>query len=206
MNTIPVDWIVTGLALPPFVLGSALAAKGKKGFDFSRPRPAVGESGFVSHTEQTTVNTPPEIFYKWSSTTPLEKLATGAKNIPRVVSTEMIGGTWAEPGARRRVILDDGTSLAEEILDNEPLKRFRYQVWGYPGFRGYLIDYAIGEFRYEASADHVGIKWTYSFHRKFAIGVPLLSWFVNGDFAGFMRACLGTIKREAERYYTESVQ
>jgi hypothetical protein len=45
------------------------------------------------------------------------------------------------------VVLDDGHYTAEEILVDQP-DRFGYMVSGYTGYRGLMIDHAIGDFRY----------------------------------------------------------
>jgi hypothetical protein len=170
-------------------------------FDEARPDPA--EAGYVSHTESILIDAPVDQFRDWANRRELEDLGLEARNLPRVVRTEMITGTWDPDenrvGARRRVVLDDGHFTAEEILVDEP-DLFRYIVWGYTNYAGLMIDHAIGEFHYEEEGGKTALTWTYSFLPRSALARPGLSWFVSGTWAELMRNTLAAMRAGGERH------
>ena len=96
------------------------------------------------------------------------------------------------------MVLDDGHYTAEEILVDQP-DRFGYMVSGYTGYRGLMIDHAIGDFRYADEGGKTRLEWTYSFRPRFALVRPFLSNFVNGTWADLMRRTLTAMREGGER-------
>jgi hypothetical protein len=160
--------------------------------------PAAGQSGFARHTEEITVQVPIQRLDQWRRSRPLENTLRGTKRIAGVARTEMIRGTWDEVGARRHVILNDGSQTTEEVLEVTRPSLFRYEVWGFTNWARLLTDCAVGEFQYREMPGGTAVKWTYSFHQRSLLAAPLLSWVVQTDFAEFMRSALQTMKQQSE--------
>lgn len=166
-------------------------------------RPAVDGDGFVSHTEEITVHVPMEFLHEWrhESSGHLENTLRGTNKIAGVERTEMIRGTWPEPGARRRVVRKDGNQSLEEVLENTWPTSFRYEVWGFTDREPILTDYLVGEFQHSEVAGGTLVKWTYSFHRRSALTKPLLSMAVRSRVPEFMQTALQNLKHGAEEAY-----
>ena len=82
--------------------------------------------------EQTAIPLPPEEVYARLNGAPLEGLIPGTGRIPAVVGTAALNDIpFPHPGARRRVMLADGNTAAEEVIQNTPGSYFSYKVWGY---------------------------------------------------------------------------
>jgi hypothetical protein len=186
--SIPVAGCVTGPAAP-------LAA------DSARPR--VDQDGFVRNTESITVHVPMEFLHHWSSASSgrLENTLRGTNKIAGVAHTEMIRGTWPQPGARRRVLRKDGNQSLEEVLENTWPTSFRYEVWGFTDKERILTDYLVGKFQNSEAPDGTLVNWTYSFHRRSMLATPLLSMMVRGRVPEFMRTALANMKEQAEEAY-----
>ena len=77
---------------------------------------------------------------------------------------------FGTPGARRLVCLSDGSTLEEQVLEqerNQTSSRFRYIVWNYTTQQARPIEYGIGEFHHtEMPGGRTHIVWTYSFKLK----------------------------------------
>ena len=171
--------------------------------DARSPRPPLDQDGFVSHTEEITVHVPMEFLHEWrhGSSGHLENTLRGTNKIAGVARTEMINGTWPEPGARRRVIRRDGNQSLEEVLQNTWPTSFRYEVWGFTDRERILADYLVGEFQHGNAPDGTLVKWTYSFHRRWALATPLLSMVVRDRVPEFMQTALLNMKEQAEVAY-----
>ena len=167
---------------------------------YSDAKPEAGTDGFVMHRESILIDVPLERYVEWSARVPLESILPGSDDIPRVIGTEPVNGEWGQVGARRRVVLEDGHYVAEEILANDTPRRFRYQVWGYTNVARLMIAYAIGEFILIEEDGKTRVAWTYSFQPTTGIARPLLTRFVGGAWADYMRAVLLTMRTAAERH------
>lgn len=163
-----------------------------------RPEPIA--DGHITHRESILIDVPVGRYMEWVTGTSLEDVLQGSDDVPSVVRTEPVMGTWGEVGARRRVVLDDGHYVTEEILENDQPRIFRYEVWGYTNAGRLMIEYAVGEFKVDDEDGQTLVTWTYSFHPTVGIARPVLSSFVEGTWADFMRSVLTTYKVEAERY------
>ena len=166
-------------------------------------RPPVNEDGFVSSTEEITVHVPIEFLHEWrhASGGHLENTLRGTEKIAGVSRTEMIHGTWPEPGARRRVVRKDGNQSLEEVLENARPRSFRYEVWGFTDRERILTDYLVGEFQHSEVPDGTLVKWSYCFHRRSALAGPFLSMAVRSRVPEFMQSALRNMKQQAEEAY-----
>lgn len=181
----------------------AWAAGPKRPPDSNAARPPVDQGGFVSHTEEVTIQVPPQFLQEWRQGKSLETQLRGSSRIAGVARTEMIQGTWGEVGARRRVVRKDGNRSLEEILENTPPTLFRYEVWGFTDRAGLLTNYFVGEFQHREVPGGTLVKWTYSFHRRSLLTEPFLSIMVRSRIPEFMRSTLQRTKQEAEQAYRE---
>jgi hypothetical protein len=121
-------------------------------------------------------------------------------------------GTFGKPGSRRLTCLSDGSTLEEEVLQQEQTSnsfRFRYVVWNYTSEAAHPILYGVGDFHdAELGGERTHIVWTYSFMLKqerfpgelgsfgrflFRVG------FLDRQYADMMRATLNGTKANVER-------
>jgi hypothetical protein len=156
------------------VFASAAAAEGcvpPPGFvDIPHPTLAAPER-LVSHTEEITVDQPLAVVLDAASRTDLKDAIHESGSLPGVSGEHPLNDIpFGTPGARRLVCLSDGSTLEEQVLEqerNQTSSRFRYVVWNYSTKQARPIEYGIGEFRHtEMPGDRTHIVWTYSFKLK----------------------------------------
>lgn len=180
----------------------------RSSLDERSPRPTVAQNRFVSHTEQITVHVPMEFLHEWrqSSSAHLENTLRGTDKIAGVARTEMIQGTWPEPGARRRVMRKDGNQSLEEVLENTWPTSFRYEVWGFTDRERIVTDYLVGHFVHSEVSDGTLVTWTYAFHSRSVLATPFLSIAVRNRVPEFMQTALRNMKEQAEKAYRNQNQ
>lgn len=162
-------------------------------------RPSLRKSRHVVSEVSTRVALAIDQFDSWFKTVELEKILPGHGSIPRVVSSQLVNGTWSNPGARRRVFMADGSSVLEEVLEQDRPSYFAYMVWQFKGPIGLLAHYGRGEFLVTAAGDHAtDVRWVYSFAPRTFLAVPGLYVVVQKAFRPFMEVCIETIRRVAE--------
>lgn len=167
--------------------------------DFSGPKPEIADDGYITNSEKVIIDLPLDQYLEWVETQLLEDALTGRNNVPSVVRTEIIQGSWNEVGARRMIELSDGHYVVEEVLAKEDPRLFRYQVWGFTNFARFAVDYAIGEFLHEEIDGKTQITWTYSFHNRSALTSSFLENFVESTWAPYMQQYLHTSKENSEK-------
>jgi hypothetical protein len=164
--------------LLPMVIGSLVFASAAAevcvpppGFvDIPHPTLAA-QNPLVSHTEEITVDQPLAVVLDAASRTDLKDAIHKAGSLPGVSGEHPLNDIpFGTPGARRLVCLSDGSTLEEQVLEqerNQTSSRFRYVVWNYSTKQARPIEYGIGEFRRtEISGDRTHVVWTYSFKLK----------------------------------------
>jgi hypothetical protein len=105
--------------------------------------------------------------------------------IPGVSGTRDLTGPWDTPGSTRTVVLEDGSTAREEVLEWVRPERFRYRVDTFTSPLARLVDHALGDFRFSAS----GFEWTYAFQPRNAAAGLLLRPFVRTAWARYMAQC-----------------
>jgi hypothetical protein len=160
------------------------------------------------HEEQTAIPLPPEEVYARLNGAPLEGLVPGTDRIPAVVGTTALNDVpFPHPGARRRVMLADGNTALEEVIENTPAY-FSYKVWGYTISAARPIRYAKGEFWYlpAGNGQATTVRWRYSFKLRSdrfpgalgAFGRFLFTKaFLDRAYATFMKSAMGAMGRYA---------
>ncbi len=102
---------------------------------------------------------------------PMEDQVDPNSPLPRVVGTATLTqGDYGEPGSRRLVCLDDGSTMLQTVLDVESSGDshvMRYQLWDYTSERSRAIDYSVGQFVYTMIGDdRTQVTWTQGFALK----------------------------------------
>jgi len=178
------------------------------------PHPTLaGPELLVSHTEEITVDQPLAVVLDTASRTDLKDAIHKSSSLPGVSGEHPLNNvSFPAPGARRLVCLSDGSTLEEQVLDqerNQTSSRFRYIVWNYTTQQARPIEYGIGEFRHtEMPGGRTHIVWTYSFKLKDhefpgylgALGRYLFRIdFLDRQYAAMMRGTLQAGKTTAEQ-------
>jgi hypothetical protein len=175
------------------------------------PHPALAATELlVSHTEEITVDQALSVVL--DSRTDLKDAIRKSGSLPGVSGEHPLNDIpFPTPGARRLVCLSDGSTLEEQVLEqerNQTFARFRYIVWNYSTRQARPIEYGIGEFRHTAMpGGRTHIVWTYSFKLKEhefpgylgALGRYLFRiGFLDRQYAAMMRSTLQAGKKRAE--------
>ncbi|HEY6313952.1 MAG TPA: SRPBCC family protein [Streptosporangiaceae bacterium] len=161
------------------------------------------------HEEQTAIPLPPEEVYARLNGAPLEGLIPGTGRIPAVVGTAALNDIpFPHPGARRRVMLADGNTATEEVIQNTPGGYFSYKVWGYTLSTARPIRYGKGEFWYLPADESraTTLRWRYSFKLRGDRFPGMLGpfgrfvftkVFLDRAYATFMKSAMNAIERYA---------
>ena len=162
--------------------------------------PSISEEGFAEHVAERIVPLAPRAARALYDEGILDAGLSSTEKISAPRAKEPIVGVWPAIGARRRVLLEDGTYVAEDVLENESPARFRYQAWGFTSATGAHIDYAIGEFEFlDAGDGATRIVWRHRMKAKSALARAFIARFVKNDFAPFMERGLSAFALEAQR-------
>jgi hypothetical protein len=109
--------------------------------------------------------------------------------IPGVRGTRALTGPWDTPGSRRTVVLGDGHTAREQVLEWRRPARFRYQVDHVSGPFGKLFEYAVGTWDFSTAPPGSRLRWTYAFHAPSPVAAALLSAVVPLAWARYMAQC-----------------
>lgn len=170
----------------------------------ARPDIAPGEA-LRAVTLSFTVEVPLAQMTAWFATAPLEDIAGGTSDIPAVARTELLTERWGGANARRRVILDDGSTALEDILVDDLPARFRYIAWNYTSDAARFVEYGVGEFRLSDADDgRTRVDWTYAFKPRGALGRMLVGRFVNTTWRAWMESAAAAMADGAEADYRET--
>jgi hypothetical protein len=115
----------------------------------------------------------------------LPKILHRVGPVPAVTGTRDLTGPWDTPGSQRTVVLGDGSTAREEVLEWVRPERFRYRVDAFTSPIGRLADHALGDFRFSAT----GFEWTYAFAPRNAAAALVLRPFVRFAWSRYMARC-----------------
>jgi hypothetical protein len=119
--------------------------------------------------------------------------------IPAVLGTRDLTGPWSTPGSARTVLLDDRSTVHEQVLQWRRPQRFEYRVDRFAAPLCHLADYALGAWTFHPTPHGSGFRWTYSFHARRGLVARLaLSLFVHTAWARYMEQCADLCVRRAE--------
>lgn len=109
--------------------------------------------------------------------------------VPGVTGTRDLTGPWDHPGSSRTVVLQDGSTARETLLDHERPRRFAYRVEDFTSAVGRVADHAIGTWNFEPTPTGSRFIWTYAFTPRGAVTRPLLALVVRTAWGGYMSRC-----------------
>lgn len=166
--------------------------------------PVEPGAGFISSTVECDVPMSPEEYVRATSTFALEDILVGSKRIPRVVRTEPLTGAWGPPGSRRRVVLADGNTALEELLEDRRPALYLYEVWNFTSSDGRYIRYAVGRFEVTGDTANAHVRWTYSFRKPGWPASYFARRFIHSEYHEFMRNGLNAICSKAIEAHRQS--
>ena len=119
--------------------------------------------------------------------------------VPGFKSYKLLDGDWKHEGARRRVTLDDGSTLTESIKTIQRPDYFDYELTDFkdtPALLRILLKRSYGQWWFESTKD-IGthIRWRYSFEPQSPWLTPLLWLFTNTVYRSYLKAALQEMKR-----------
>lgn len=116
--------------------------------------------------------------------------------VPAIRAIAFLPGHAPRVGARREVLLADGSRLEEEIVAWEPPRLHAYRVEGFRPPLSWLTSGAEGRWTFETQPSGVRITWNYVYHLRGLWAWPLAAPIVKLGMRGAMRRAL---ERIAER-------
>src|SRR5204863_8505531 len=102
------------------------------------------------------------------------------------------------PGARRVVVLEDGSTLVEEIQRLELPYRFGYRVSRFSGTLGQIATEAKGTWEFVPTATGTQVTWTYTFDARSCPTRPALRALVGDAYHPYMEQAIASIRRHVE--------
>jgi hypothetical protein len=117
--------------------------------------------------------------------------------IPGVSGTRENTGPWDQPGSRRTVVLEDGNTARETVLDWVRPSRFEYRVDAFSGVFGRVVDHAIGSWEFSDTGRGSAFRWTYTFTAHGPLSAGLLRTAVPIAWARYMEQCAEACARLA---------
>ncbi len=133
------------------------------------PHPIVAPiENLVSHTEEIVIERPLAVVLDVEAKTSLEDAIDKNSSLPHVSGTYMLTeGEFGQPGSRRVTCLSDGSTLVEQVLENDRTSnssQYRYVVWNCTSQKARPIVYGVGNFfRSDIGGARTLVRWTYSF-------------------------------------------
>lgn len=109
--------------------------------------------------------------------------------VPGVAATRDLTGPWDRPGSSRTVVLQDGSTVRETLLEHEPPHRFAYRVEDFTSQIARVAAHATGTWEFEPTRSGSRFTWTYAFTPRGAATAPLLALVVRTAWAGYMARC-----------------
>jgi len=160
-------------------------------------RPPIDSNAkFVDSVVEADVPVPRQDYTRISAQLKLEEVLVGSKNIPRVVRTEPLTESWDAPGSRRRVVLADGNTALEELIEDHRPELYQYEVWNFTAKAGRFVAYAVGQFETTGDEHSTHVRWTYRFRPRGWPSVLFIEPFVRGEYHQFMSNGMDAIRKK----------
>lgn len=130
--------------------------------------PPVATDGFLSAYAEETVPVSVSAVRRALDATPIIGFLEPTENLSNPVASEVLSGTWPDPGAVRWLRLADGHYVVERVLENEP-RLFRYQVYVFTNAAGRGVEQIVGEQRFVPVDSGTRIEWSYNVRPRNAL-------------------------------------
>jgi len=118
--------------------------------------------------------------------------------LPGVAGADGVAA-WTRTQDERFLVLTDGSTVTESLIDLYPDDHFAYRVSDFTGPFGALVAEARSDWRFlEDGADRTKIEWTYAFTPKSGLVRGLLGLIIRGLWGGHMQAGLERLKDDIE--------
>ncbi|MES2901623.1 MAG: SRPBCC family protein [Pseudomonadota bacterium] len=207
MNRIPgipiaIVAMVSGLTAcnAPVGVDPALPSAQRDQLQRAMARPPIDpNASYESASVNIELPVPLAAFRAWFATNGAPKLGsylTGTAAVPGVARTEPLTGTWQQAGDRRRVVMNDGHTLVEEVIESGP-NHFSYLGWNSTNKTGRYTRYSIGEFVFTGDAQRTQLEWTSKFRPKVWPDGPLIRSSIEQDYRNYMRVGLSSMRKQA---------
>jgi Polyketide cyclase / dehydrase and lipid transport len=154
----------------------------------------------VAISVETEVHAPPDVVFDYvvREDTPARDLRSyGIVNGVRG-GVRLTDGGWDHAGARRIVVLEDGSTLREQIERLERPTHFRYRVDNFSFMLKDLASEGRGYWELVAIPGGTRVKWTYVFTARACATRPALRAAMGAFFEPYMRQGLGSIRTHIE--------
>lgn len=125
-----------------------------------------------------------------------ETYLIGTAAVPGVARAELLTASWQKTGDRRRLVMTDGHTSVEEIIESTP-GRFRHVGWNSTNKTGKYTRYSISEFVFTGDARSTQLEWTYKFRPKIWIDGPLIRSSIEKDYRDYMSVALLAMRKQA---------
>lgn len=123
--------------------------------------PEMATEGFLTAYTEATVDMPVADLRAFLEDQPLISFLEPTDSISNPVASQVLAGTWPEPGAARWLRLADGHYVIERVLENRP-EFFKYQVFVFTNAVGRGVEQIVGEQRFVAMGNSTLFQWTYN--------------------------------------------
>lgn len=119
--------------------------------------------------------------------------------LPAVTEVRGQTGPWDAVGQRRQLMLSDGGSVTETLVEVDSPRRFVYELSNFERLFGLLVSGARAEWEFSADqATTTRIRWRYTFFARPGAGFVLRA-IVRFLWAPYMRRVLPGIIAEIDR-------
>ena len=161
---------------------------------------------WAQHTVEDTVNMPVEIYWDLSFKLNLEEIGSVGdyKDLPEIVKTIPVNGTFSKAGDSRRVHFNTGQTVLESIIEWKHPESFAYELTEIEIDLKKVANSARGHFRFYPLNDRkTKVVWTYGFNQKNFIFKWLIKRYIKTTHRFWMKDTLTEMKRQTEEMYKE---
>lgn len=123
--------------------------------------PEVATSGFLTAYTEAVFPMDVATLRAWNTDTPLIDYLPTTENLAPPAETQVIEGTWPNPGAARWLRLQDGHYVIERVTQNTP-DFFQYQIFVFTNATGQGVEQIVGEQRFVPVEGGTKLEWTYN--------------------------------------------
>lgn len=155
----------------------------------------------VAATVQLDVGAPPAVVYDYviREDTPQRDLRSYGLVSGVRGGVRLTEGGWDHVGARRVVVLEDGSTLKEQIERLERPGRFQYRVEDFDFALRFVASKGRGYWDFTKTETGTRVTWTYVFDAKSCQTRPLVRAALRTQFEPYMRHGLEAIRAHVER-------